>query len=259
MSRTNTKPKFKRECSPDTPISTDTKTGSIIMTAFLAFDVYGTLIDTRGVTVALRPLVGNRTSEFVSYWREKQLEYSFRRALMQTYVDFSVCTAQALEFTCRFFHITLGASDRDELLAMYRTLPAYSDVEAGLKALKGLPVRLFAFSNGHPADLESLLQSAGIRHHFEDVISLFEVRTFKPNPAAYAYFHRAAGTGGAETWLISSNSFDVIGAIAAGMKAAWVRRSAEMIFDPWEFEPTVTVSMLGEIARFMDRNTSQRI
>ena len=229
------------------------------MTAFLAFDVYGTLIDTAGITDALQPLVGNRTPEFVKHWREKQLEYSFRRALMQTYVDFSVCTEQALEFTSRLFKITLNNTDRDSLLAMYRTLPAYPDVVAGLEALSALPVRSFAFSNGHPADLESLLQGAGIRHHFEDVISLFEVRTFKPNPAAYAYFHRAAGTGGAETWLISSNPFDVIGAVAAGMKAIWVRRSAETIFDPWEFQPNVTVSNLGELARFLNRNNHNSI
>ena len=229
------------------------------MTTFLAFDVYGTLIDTAGITNSLRPLVGNRTPEFVRYWREKQLEYSFRRALMQNYVDFSVCTAQALEFSCRLFKVSLGDRQRDSLLAMYRTLPAYSDVAAGLEALKALPVRLFAFSNGHPADLESLLRGADIRHHFEDVISLFEVRTFKPNPAAYAYFHRAAGTGGAETWLISSNPFDVIGAISAGMKSVWIQRSAETIFDPWEFQPTVTVSTLGEIALRMGGNDDDSI
>ncbi len=47
--------------------------------------------------------------------------------------------------------------------------------------------------------------------------------------------------------MISANPFDVIGAISAGMRAAWVKRSSQAIFDPWEFEPTVTVGMLTEL------------
>jgi FMN phosphatase YigB (HAD superfamily) len=40
---------------------------------------------------------------------------------------------------------------------------------------------------------------------------------------------------------------DVIGAISAGMRAAWVQRSKDTIFDPWGIEPTITVSNLGEL------------
>lgn len=224
------------------------------MTVFLAFDVYGTLIDTAGVANALRPIVGERTPEFTAAWRDKQLEYSFRRALMQNYVDFSVCTAQALDYTCSLFKIEISADERSKLLAVYRTLPAFRDVDPGLYALKNLDAKMFAFSNGHPDDLESLLKNTGIRYHFEGVVSLFDVRTFKPNPAAYAWFHRAAKTGGAETWLVSSNPFDVIGAISAGMKAIWVKRSPDAVFDPWEIRPTATVTNLAQIAALFNRN-----
>lgn len=219
------------------------------MTIFLAFDVYGTLIDTAGVTDALKEQVGSRAAEFAAAWRDKQLEYSFRRALMQNYVDFSVCTRQALEYTARVFRITLEPPAQERLLALYRTLPTFPDVAPGLAQLRQSSLRLFAFSNGHPADLESLLQTAGIRPFFEDVVSLYPARTFKPNPAAYAYFHRAAQTGGSETWLISSNPFDVIGAISAGMKAAWVQRSPAAIFDPWEIAPTATITSLLELGQ----------
>ncbi|MDH3758592.1 MAG: haloacid dehalogenase type II, partial [Gammaproteobacteria bacterium] len=51
-----------------------------------------------------------------------------------------------------------------------------------------------------------------------------------------------------EAWLISGNPFDVIGAISAGMRAAWVRRSEDSIFDPWGIEPTVTVTSLRDLA-----------
>jgi len=47
--------------------------------------------------------------------------------------------------------------------------------------------------------------------------------------------------------LVSSNPFDVIGAINVGMQAAWVKRSPDALFDPWGMQPTVTVSGLMEL------------
>lgn len=216
------------------------------MAITLGFDVYGTLIDTAGVTVALRPLAGDRAATFAQLWREKQLEYSFRRALMRKYADFSTCIAQAFDYTARVHGLTVVDEERGRLLALYRSLPAFDDVIPGLASLQGLPLRLLAFSNGRRDDVEALLQYAGIRDRFESVVSLLDIRTFKPDPAAYAHFRDAAGGG--ECWLVSSNPFDVIGAVAAGLKAVWVRRSAAAVFDPWDYEPTAIVSGLGEIA-----------
>ena len=59
------------------------------MATTLAFDVYGTLIDTQGVTKTLTKWIGDRAEMFSETWRNKQLEYSFRRGLMQSYQPFS--------------------------------------------------------------------------------------------------------------------------------------------------------------------------
>jgi len=32
-------------------------------------------------------------ADFANLWREKQLEYSFHRGLMQNYADFSICAS----------------------------------------------------------------------------------------------------------------------------------------------------------------------
>jgi len=61
----------------------------------IALDVYGTLIDTSSVQVALRDIVGDKAELLSILWRTKQLEYSFRRGLMDRYVDFSVVTKEA--------------------------------------------------------------------------------------------------------------------------------------------------------------------
>src|SRR3546814_14206077 len=86
-------------------------------------------------------------------------------------------------------------------MALYRRLPSFDDTLPGLHAIRELPLRPFAFSNGNRDDLDEVLDTANLTPLLAGVVSLNDIRTFKPHPAAYAYFHRAAQTGGAETWL----------------------------------------------------------
>jgi len=217
------------------------------MPVTIAFDVYGTLIDTHGVVAKLHETVGNKAKDFSRTWREKQLEYSFRRGLMQNYVNFAVCTSHALDYTCIFHKISLTREQKQELLDFYRTLPAFEDVKDGLARLQAADFRLYAFSNGRADAVEALLSAAGIRDFFLGVVSVDDLKSFKPNPAVYSHFLRKSGASGDSAWLISGNPFDVIGAVSAGMRAAWVRRSQEAIFDPWEIAPTITVENLDEL------------
>lgn len=217
------------------------------MVTTLAFDVYGTLIDTHGVVTALEGLVGDQAQAFSQTWRDKQLEYSFRRGLMQNYETFAVCTSQALEYTCAYYKTSLTHEQKNDLLDIYRSLPAFEDVKTGLSQLKEVGFRLYAFSNGAVDALERLLSAADIRDMFLDLVSVDNLKSFKPNPAVYAHFLKESQASRETAWMISSNPFDVIGAVSAGMKAAWVRRTPDAIFDPWGIEPTITVASLIEL------------
>lgn len=217
------------------------------MAKTLAFDVYGTLIDTQGVVVELSLMIGDRAAAFSQTWRDKQLEYSFRRGLMQSYQPFSVCTRHALEYTCRFYGIDLSDEQKESLLDRYRHLPAFEEVIDGLSALKKDGHRLYAFSNGTAEAVEHLLINARIRDLFEGVVSVDDLQSFKPNPEVYHYFLSETDSTCDATWLISGNPFDVIGAMSVGMSAAWIQRSSNTVFDPWGVEPTLTVSGLNEL------------
>jgi 2-haloacid dehalogenase len=223
------------------------------MSVTVAFDVYGTLIDTHGVVSALRAMVGDRAEAFSHTWRDKQLEYSFRRGLMQHYENFAVCTRHALDYTCAHYEIPLSDAQKQALLDSYRTLPAFDDVADSLARMRADGFRLFAFSNGSADAVETLLANASIREMFLGVVSTDAIRSFKPNPAVYAYFLRQSGASGGSAWLVSGNPFDVIGAISAGMRAAWVRRSETAIFDPWDIAPTLTVTTLGDLGTSISR------
>lgn len=213
----------------------------------LAFDVYGTLIDTNGVVDLLEKFIGNKAKAFSATWRDKQLEYSFRRGHMQNYVSFAVCTQQALDYTCLFYKESLSSEQKSELMDIYAVLPAFSEVKEALEKFKEKGFRLFAFSNGKKEAVEKLLDNAGIKDLFLGVVSVDDIKTFKPSPGAYAYFLRSADAKSGQSWLISSNPFDVTGSISAGMRSAWIQRSSEAIFDPWEIQPTIKVISLLEL------------
>ena len=215
------------------------------MSVVLAFDVYGTLINTQGVTETLRHHVGEQAADFARIWRDKQLEYSFRRGLMRCYQPFSVCIAQSFDYTASLLGMNFTSSVREKLLQAYRTLPAFADARMGLRQAEAAGMRRFAFSNGAADAVEGLLQHAGIRQSFEGVVSVNDLGTFKPNPDVYDYFLRCSGGEADNSWLISGNPFDVIGALQAGMKAAWVKRSPAAVFDPWGIEPTLVVESLA--------------
>lgn len=224
------------------------------MALTLAFDVYGTLIDTQGVLLQLQNLVGNRAQDFSVLWRNKQLEYSFRRGLMQKYCDFSICTQQALEFACEYFDSPLTRNQKLSLLNAYCELPAFNDVEAALLQLKCANYTLCAFSNGKADAVTKLLKNANIYETFDIVVSVDEVQSFKPSPKVYAHLLKTVHSTVDKVWLISSNSFDIIGAKSAGLKTAWVQRAVSNQFDPWEYQPDLIVSSLTQFAEYLTRH-----
>ena len=107
-----------------------------------------------------------------------------------------------------------------------------------------------AFSNGTTKTVNQILSAAQLAGYFSQIISVDELRTFKPSPAVYAYLTRSVAADAKSVWLISSNAWDVIGAKSAGLRAVWVQRSSGQLFDPWGIEPDVTVKDLTECARF---------
>jgi len=217
------------------------------MKSAIAFDVYGTLVDPLGMADHLKSLVGDQAGRFAELWRTKQLEYAFRRALMRAYRPFSVCTREALLYTEEYLGLILPGQSRATLMERYKDLPPFADAAPGLESLKRNGHWVVALSNGETAALRQVLQSARLLSFFDDVISADEVRTFKPDPVIYRHALQRLGQAGDNTWLVSSNPFDVIGAKTAGLRAAWVKRN-RIVFDPWGVEPDLVLASLEQLA-----------
>lgn len=222
------------------------------MKQILGFDVYGTLIDTHGVITLLETMIGESAPQFSKTWREKQLEYTFRRGLMERYQNFQVCTRDALHHTAQSLGHDLSETQYANLIGAYQTLPAYPDATAGLERLKAGGHVMHAFSNGQQKAVDRVLENAGLRGYFRETVSVDAVQTFKPSPKTYQHFMDFTGSTPGNAWLISSNGFDIIGASAMNMNTLWVCRNPNTVIDPWEFQPTAVIDSLERIAEMIE-------
>ena len=221
------------------------------MKPILAFDVYGTLVDPMGMADLLAPDAGQAAESVSAQWREKQLEFSFRKGLMRMYEDFGACTRQALRYGMASHGLSLSGEREDELMGAYLSLPAFDDSLPALESLQGV-YRMFAFSNGTYPALEKVLGHNNLLNQFDGLVSVDDIKSFKPDPAVYAYARRATGAMDKPLCLVSSNAWDVIGARAAGLTAIWVQRDAGKVFEDWGVEPNAVVRSLSELPATLD-------
>lgn len=220
-------------------------------TSTLAFDVYGTLFDVSATRARLQSLIDVDVDTFSSMWRQKQLEYTFRRAAMNAYEEFSICTEQALRFTCLSLEQKFDDASLRRMMKVYQDLPLFEDVRPCLQALTTEGHEIYAFSNGLRANVEDLLESASVASFFVGVVSVDDVKTFKPDPRCYRYFLESTNSGAESAWLVSANAFDIIGAAETGMQTVLVNRNESALLDPWEIEPRLTVRALDALPKLL--------
>lgn len=98
----------------------------------------------------------------------------------------------------------------------------YDEVEGSLKRLSAR-YRLFAVSNGN-ADL----QRCGIAHWFEGHITAISAGAAKPDIRIFTRLLEQAGVEARQVLHIGDDPhLDVMGAVQAGMQAAWLNRGAK--------------------------------
>jgi 2-haloacid dehalogenase len=213
-----------------------------------AFDAYGTLFDVLSVTSLCEELFAGRGAALAQLWRQKQLQYSTWRSLMGRHRDFWQLTEDGLVYACKSLGLALTAEARGRLLQAYLTLTAFPDVKPGLEALKARGFRLAILSNGEPRMLEAAARSAGLLALLDHVISVEEVKIFKPSPRVYNLAPERLGVGNAELGFVSSNSWDAAGAASAGLRTFWIQRSAAEPAEELGFGAERVVHALTDLA-----------
>jgi len=187
------------------------------------FDAYGTLFDFAAAARRHRHVLGDRIDMLTTLWRDKQLQYSWLRALQGRHADFWQVTGDALDFALQTLDIDNRAL-RDSLLQLYLTLDAFSEVPEVLARLKRGGLKTAILSNGTPRMLDAAVKAAKLNELIDTVLSVEEVGIYKPHPKVYQLAVDRLGAPPAEIAFQSSNAWDAYAASAFGMRVVWCNR-----------------------------------
>ena len=149
----------------------------------------------------------------------------------------------------------LDEAEIDDMMTAYDSLSTFPDVAPTLNKLSSEPnIECVVFSNGTKTMVSnSVNKSKELSPYasvFVNLVTVDFVRSFKPAPEVYRYLAQRVEKVGKEDemWLVSGNPFDIVGARAIGMQAAWVDRAGNGWQDKLGGEPTVVVRSLEEVA-----------
>ena len=187
------------------------------------FDAYGTMFDFAAAAWGCRDVLGDDIDRFTTLWRDKQLQYTWLRAVQDRHADFWQVTGDALDFTLE----TLGLATsgiRDRLMTLYLTLDAFPEVPAMLERLKAGGMRTAILSNGTPRMLAAAVKGSKLTGLLDAVLSVEEVGVYKPHPKVYQLAVDRLGVPAAAISFQSSNAWDAHAASAFGMQVVWCNR-----------------------------------
>ena len=208
----------------------------------LVFDAYGTLYDVHSVARRCDEFWPGRGAQLSQLWRSKQLEYTWLRSLMGRYVPFSHVTREALVYSCQALGLPVDTDRQQGLMREYLALTPYPDVADFLKDLK-IPKRAI-LSNGSPDMLDPLVANSGLA--FDAVLSVDEVKVYKPAPVVYQLAVERLGVRKEEIGFVSSNCWDALGAKQFGFNVYWINRGGAPV-DRLGVKPDAILKTLGEL------------
>ncbi|OAQ66465.1 haloacid dehalogenase [Pochonia chlamydosporia 170] len=229
----------------------------------IAFDLYGTLLSTESIANELARIYGEDKARMIATQaRRYQLEYTWRINSMGLYRSFSDLTRHSFRQATAEAGLELSKDHEERIMDAYNGLDTFPDADKGLTLMSQTPsLKPYIFSNGTMAMITSSLKTSpslaqtGTTFSEANIVSVDAVSVFKPDPRTYRHMAEVAGLQSQmeKVWLVSSNPFDAAGAVAAGLRSAWVCRQGTGWIDglggALGVSPTVVVEGVEEAVK----------
>lgn len=214
--------------------------------ALLIFDVNETLSDM--APMGQRFVDVGAPAHLATTWFAGLLRDGFALTAMGASTSFSAIAAEALRVVLHGQPLDRATEEAvQHVMEGFAGLPVHPDVPDGVRLLAGSGTRLVTLSNGSASVAEALLDRAGLREHFEALLSVEDAGAWKPAAGAYAYALERCGVPPREAMLVAVHPWDIAGAARASLATAWVDRAGGPYPDHFG-APDLEVGSLTELA-----------
>jgi 2-haloacid dehalogenase len=165
-------------------------------------------------------------------WFALLLQYSLVVSVTDSYIDFGAVGRAALEMLAEAKGVTVSPDDQTSILQGVLTLPPHPEVPESLERLRAAGFRMVTLTNSSSTAVRAQMQNSGLGKYFEELISVDIVRRFKPDLAVYRAAASHLGVAPDQLMMIAAHAWDVLGAMKAGWRAAFVARPGKVLFPP---------------------------
>ena len=190
----------------------------------LIFDVNETLSDMSPMAKRFEDV--GAPAHLATTWFAGLLRDGFALTAVDSSDSFAHIAAESLRVGLHGLPLNRGAADAvTYIMDGFAGLPLHADVPDGIEVLSGLGIRQVTLSNGSTSVAEALFDRAGIREHFERLLTVEDAGRWKPAPEAYAFALQQCGVDPEDAMLVAVHPWDIDGASRAGLATAWVNRT----------------------------------
>ncbi len=188
----------------------------------IVFDVNETLLDLTTMEPTFERIFRDKGA--MRFWFANLILYSSALTVAECYVPFTDIGSAVMKMLADTRGIRIQDADKNELVEKFSTMPPHPEVPAALQKLRDAGFRLFTLTDNLLEVQTRQLEHGGIVDFFERRFSADGVKHHKPSPQAYAYVERELGVEPSQLCLIACHTWDTLGAVAPGWKAALIKR-----------------------------------
>ena len=210
----------------------------------ILFDINETVLDLSSLKPKFRAAFGDEA--VMATWFSMLLHTSTVCVLTDIKTEFATLAGVMLDTIAERRGVELSGVMRDEILGGFSSLPPHADIKPALSRLRSAGYRTVAFTTSSLTLVSSQIDNAGLTDYYDEIVSVEETGSFKPDPRVYEFVAKRINRPIAELRLVATHDWDTHGALSAGMHAAYIDRSGAP-YHPLYHRPDIFATAMDDV------------